>query len=237
MSELGILSLLLALSCGGDLFLSVRESHDPDLLEPTSETPLQTSCTAVAHLGDSTSTGLVKSYIKDPEGRLDAQYRRVGVQEVRLESFGGRSLAEHRSDHENGVMVAERLRAAGYAGCWVVALGTNDAANINRSETVSGVQARVDRLMAVIGTDPVLWVDAVTQTNRGFYAETSMEQWNRELEVALKPYPNVKIYRWSAEVQAEWFTTDGIHYNTRGLVARAKMIPQALLQAFPIGVK
>ena len=38
----------------------------------------RTSCTAVVHIGDSTSVGLMAP-LNDPAERIDAQYARVGV--------------------------------------------------------------------------------------------------------------------------------------------------------------
>jgi hypothetical protein len=195
--------------------------------------PPATSCRAVVHIGDSTSTGSMKeAYVGDPDKRLDAQLSRVGVEESYLELMGGRSLVEHRADHENGVMVAERLRAAGFEGCWVVALGTNDAANVAKHPKVDRVE-RIERMMRVIGDDPVMWVDAITTTHDGYWASFNMQLWNDDLATTLSAYPNARIYRWSMDIEEEWWANDGIHYNSKGYTARARYVADALAAAFP----
>ena len=52
----------------------------------------------------------------------------------------------------------------------MVALGTNDAANVAVGSGY-GYSERIDRMMEIIGDDPVLWVDVKTLTDRaGPYA-------------------------------------------------------------------
>lgn len=196
-------------------------------------TALLTSCKSVAHIGDSTSTGMMsEAYVRDPSLRLDAQYARIGVQDSYLELFGGRSMVEHRKKNENGVMVAQRLRDAGYKGCWVIGLGTCDAANVAKDATVDRVE-RIERMMAVIGDEPVLWIDTITLVEEGYWSAANMQVWNDELAATLTRYPNARIYRWSHDMLDEWFVKDGIHYNSKGYTARAGMVADALAAAFP----
>lgn len=212
----------------------VVEPAAPPLFVELAAGPAFTSCRAVAHIGDSTSTGMMNEFhVPDPADRLDAQYQRVGVEQPVLELFGGRSLIEHRAQYENGLMVAQRLRDAGYAGCWVIALGTNDAANVAKGSTVDRVE-RIERMMALIGGEPVLWVDAATKAETGYWATANMEIWNDELAATLSRHPNARIYRWSRDIRDEWYRKDGIHYNSKGNRARAKLLPDALAAAFPV---
>jgi hypothetical protein len=54
-----------------------------------------TSCRRVAHIGDSTSVGLVSPLdLPDPAQRLAAQYRDVGVRHTWIDASGGRSMVE-----------------------------------------------------------------------------------------------------------------------------------------------
>ena len=212
---------------------AAQVTQPPPLFVNLAKAPSTTSCRAVAHIGDSTSTGMMKEYyVPDPDHRLDAQLARVGVIDAQLELFGGRSLIEHRATHENGLMVVERLRADGFSGCWVIALGTNDAANVAKSSSVDRVE-RIERMMALIGNDPVLWVDAVTKADHGYWAAANMQVWNDELATTLSRYPNARIYRWSQDIHDEWYVKDGIHYNSSGYTARAKLVADALAAAFP----
>src|SRR5580704_5488646 len=55
--------------------------------------PLRTSCTSVAHIGDSTSVGMVSAtWLPNPAQRLAAQYGDVGVTHALIDASGGRSI-------------------------------------------------------------------------------------------------------------------------------------------------
>jgi lysophospholipase L1-like esterase len=43
----------------------------------------------------------------------------------------------------------------------------------------------------------------------------------------------MRVFNWAGVVQSAWFIDDGIHYNTPGYAARARLIAQALAHAFP----
>src|SRR4051794_20498764 len=128
----------------------------------SSESLPQTSCTSVVHIGDSLSVGLDSAgYVGSADARVSVRYAAVGVRTLRLESSGGRSVIERLEGQEDGEVVAKRIRKSGFHGCWVIALGTNDAANVHHGSQY-GYSERIDRMMAVIGDDPVLWVDTKT---------------------------------------------------------------------------
>ena len=193
----------------------------------------RTSCRAVAHIGDSTSVGMTSpAVVRDPAKRLDAQYARVGVASSRAEVSGGRSVVERLPGQLNGFEVASRLRAAGFSGCWVIALGTCDAANVAKGSRVTRVQ-RIQRMMSVVGSDPVLWVDVGTRVSGGVWADAHMQQWNRDLAATLPAYPNARIYGARAQTQPASYASDGIHYTATGYTARASLTADALAAAFP----
>jgi hypothetical protein len=202
-------------------------------LPSTSERPPQTSCQSVVQIGDSLSVGLDSpGYIKDPDARISARYAAIGVRTLRLESSGGRSVVEHLERQDGGEVVARKVRKSGFHGCWVIALGTNDAANIDAGSDY-GYSERIDRMMAVIGDDPVLWVDAKTLRKAGHYASEHMRMFNAALAKAHARYPALQVYAWSDAVADDWFQPDGIHYTTGGAAYRAALIPAALAAAFP----
>lgn len=193
----------------------------------------RTSCRAVAHIGDSTSVGMTsKAVIPDARRRLDAQYARVGVTSSVLETSGGRSVVERLPGQQNGFEVAARLRAGGFSGCWVIALGTCDAANVAKGSRVTRVQ-RIERMMSVAGRDPVLWVDVGTEVTSGVWANRHMEAWNQDLVATVARYPNARIYRATAQMQPAWFASDGIHYTSTGYASRASLVADALAATFP----
>jgi hypothetical protein len=172
-----------------------------------------------------------ESFIDDPALRMDAQYRRVGVEEVHLEISGARSVVE-RYRAPNGPEVAEALKADGYEGCWVLALGVTDAANVAAGAPTPHDE-RIDRMMAVIGDDPVLWLTVKTLDTETAWAGVNMPAWNEALIAAQARYPNILLYDWAEIVRDEWFDPDGIHYTPEGNIQRARLIADALVEAYP----
>ncbi len=194
---------------------------------------LRSSCRSVVHIGDSTSEGLTSSeYLPDPGQRMAAQYRRVGVTNARFEITGATSIVETLPGGENAYDVAKGLVGAGYNGCWVIALGTNDSADVAIGSNV-GVNQRIARMMSVIGKQPAMWVNVKSLLSSGPYSETNMAAWDRGLVQACPKYPNMRVYDWASVVRTSWFIPDGIHYYSPGYAARAHLIANALAESFP----
>ncbi len=201
--------------------------------KPVAATVLKTSCRSVVHIGDSTSEGMVlASYLPRASQRLPAQYHRVGVKRVILEISGARSIVEVLPGQVNGYNVMRGLVSRGYRGCWVIALGTNDTADVAVGSTV-GLMARIKEMMNEAHGEPVMWVNVKSLLNSGPYAEANMREWNRTLLRACSLYPNMRVFNWAAVAQRRWFIFDGIHYTSAGYLARGHMIAQALAEAFP----
>ena len=195
---------------------------------------LRTSCRTVAHLGDSTSEGMVSAvYLANPNQRLVAQYHDVGVQQVVTNIVGANSIVETLPGDTNGYNAARDIASQGFRGCWVIALGTNDAADIAIGSAV-GRAARIQEMMSVAHGAPVLWVDVVSQLNSGPYAEANMQAWNAALRQACSRYPNMRVFDWASLAQPSWFISDGIHYTSAGYAQRAQQIAEALARAFPV---
>ncbi len=195
--------------------------------------PTTTSCEQVVHIGDSTSVALF-----DPKGvggdelTADQRYRAVGVATVYPDNDGARAIIEHVNGAPSALDVAQGVRDNGYHGCWVMMIGTNDAANIAAGSVISA-EERVRRVMDVIGSDPVLWVNAVTQRTEDAYRNASMLAWNDELDRLAVDYPNMRVFDWYDVVQPQWFRNDGIHYTVEGSAQRAALTAQSLVDNFP----
>jgi peptidoglycan/LPS O-acetylase OafA/YrhL len=199
----------------------------------TSLDQFRTSCGEVAHLGDSTSESLISSdYLPDPSQRLGAQYARVGVSRSLMEIVGANSIVETLPGDQDGYQIAQGLIAQGYRGCWVIALGTNDTADVYVGSNV-GLAERIRRMMSVIGNEPVLWVNVKTLLSSGPYSETDMQEWDNALLAACPSYPNMRIFNWASMAEPQWFISDGIHYTSAGSAARAAAIADALATAYP----
>jgi hypothetical protein len=197
---------------------------------PPSTEP-QTSCQSVAQIGDSLSVGLDSPSL-GRDARISARYAAVGVRTLRFDASGGRSVVEDIDNQGGGETVARKIRKAGFDGCWVIALGTNDAADVDAGSPY-GYSERIDRMMAIIGDDPVLWVDVKTRRESGFYAAPHMRLFDQALAKAHARYPDLQVYAWSDDVADDWFLPDGIHYTAEGSTQRAARLATALAEAFP----
>jgi hypothetical protein len=191
-----------------------------------------TSCRELAHVGDSTSIGLVSNlFLPNADDQIAARYRAVGVERFWPEISGARSMVETYKDQPNATEVVKRRTASGYKGCYVLALGTNDPANTSGNIPMLG--SRIDNMMAKIGDVPVLWTMTKTLKEKGPYQNANMEAWNKALVQACARHPNMRVYDWAGEVQDAWFTPDGIHFNSTGYRERAARIAKAVALAFP----
>ena len=200
---------------------------------PRAVSDARTSCDAVAYIGDSTSAGMVMpSYLPDPADRLDAQYARVGATSQHLEISPARSIVETLPDQANADEVALQLLREGFRGCWVLALGTDDTANVYMGSQVERMD-RIEQMMSVIGNQPVLWVNVKSLLESGSYSEANMELWNDTLVQACARYPNMRIFDWASVANDNWFISDGVHYTSEGYAQRARLTADSLVHAFP----
>ena len=202
---------------------------------PAAAGPVHTACRSVVHIGDSTSDGLISpDYLPNPRRRIGAQYARVGVTRFIPEISGGTSIVETSSGQANVYTVAQQLLHDGYRGCWVLALGTNDTADVAIGSVVSR-PARIRQMMSLVGSQPVMWVNVKSLVATGPYSESDMLAWDTALIRACARYPNMRVYDWASVVKDNWFIADGIHFTSRGYAARAHRIARALAAAFPRG--
>lgn len=210
-------------------------AHASPLGPKAAHTPLRTSCEAVVQIGDSTSESLVSpDYLPDPSQRLQEQYARVGVKRSIMRIEGGTSVVEVvEPGEQNAYEMAQALVREGYRGCWVLALGTNDSADVYVGSNV-GIATRIRRMMSVTEGEPVLWVNVRSLLSRGPYSEANMQRWDSALLAVCPSYPNMRVLNWAAMVKPSWFTPDGIHYNSPGSAPRAAAFADALAAAFPV---
>ncbi len=195
--------------------------------------PPRTSCQAVTHIGDSTSEGLVSpDYLPRPAQRITAQYQDVGVRSVRYDISGARSVVEVLPGQTNGFDAARAIYGGGFRGCWVIALGTNDTADVAVGSNV-GLKARIARMMTATRGEPVMWVNLRSLLATGPYSEAHMLTWDNTLLQMCAKYPNMRVYNWAAVARPKWYISDGIHFTSAGYAVRARLIAQALARAFP----
>lgn len=218
----------------------VEQARAAGTRKPPPLTPAQasdskkSSCKAVVHIGDSTSEGLDSAeYLPLENQRIPHRYEEVGVKETHMDVSGARSIEERYNNEPNAAEAAEAWKAEGFKGCWVLALGTNEAADVAAGSNV-GDRERIDKMMAIVAGEPVLWVNVRSLVEAGDpYSEENMAKWDEELVKACAAYPNMRVYNWAKDVKNSWFIEDGIHFTSPGYAARAQLIAQALAHAFP----
>jgi lysophospholipase L1-like esterase len=145
---------------------------------------------------------------------------------------GATSVVEALPGTKNAYTMASSLIKSGYHGCWVLALGTNDTADVYVGSEVGRAQ-RIEMMMKLIGNQPVIWVEVKSLLPSGPYSEQNMELWNQALQQVLPHYPNMVLYNWPAVVRNSWYISDGIHFTSNGYAHRGQMIADALAEAFP----
>lgn len=199
--------------------------------------PGRTSCSRVLYIGESTSLGLVvPQQIPTPAERLDARMRQVGVSSLTVNVSGGRSSVERLMGRPSSMDVLTPRLTRDFTGCYVLALGVNDAANASMPGSAATMRSRIDRVMHRIGNRPVLWpLNSTDPHLSGPYANANMQKFDRELRAATSRYPSLRLYDWAGEVNPAWREGDGIHDTRGGSRHRALMYAHALAVAFPAG--
>ena len=192
-------------------------------------------CTSVVQVGDSTSVNADKaSALPSPSDTASAQYRRVGATSVKVDALSGRAVVGGPgTDAEKAVA---GLLSSGSKGCWVIAMGINDAGAISSGSTVSA-DARIDRIMSALKGQPVLWPTVTTSNPKNqAFGPAAMATFNTALRAALARYPNLAVYDWAGSAPANEFASDGIHYTAAGTADRNRRFADALARAYPQGV-
>ncbi len=225
-------------SAAGSSRTPVRDGSDtsPTIAAKPLPPPNHTECRAVVYIGDSTSEGQVSAqYIPRRRQRLPAQLARVGVRTTYSEISGARSIVEIYHGIPNAATVARQHISDGFRGCWILALGTNEVADVAAGST-AGLRTRIARMMSIIGNQPVMWVNVITLGSAPrYYGEAGMRRWNQDLLTACGRYPMMRVFDWAALARRRWFIPDGIHYFSPGYVARSRLIARGLVKAFPRG--
>jgi hypothetical protein len=188
----------------------------------------------VEYIGDSTSDGEASAeYVPNAKLRAPAQLSKVGVKKTHMDVSGARSIYEIYNGIPNAAMVARREVRDGYHGCWILALGTNEAADVAAGSTFS-LKTRIARMMSIIGNQPVMWVNSITLPGTPqYYGEAGMRQWDNDLVASCPKYPTMRVFDWAAHAKPSWFIPDHIHYTPEGYIHRTKAIAHGLVKSFP----
>ena len=114
----------------------------------------------------------------------------------------------------------------------MLALGTNDTANIYAGSPIDRM-TRIERMLSVVGDQPVLWVNLKSLLASGPTQGANMQLWN--------PYPGSGLRRVPEHAglrlglgyeEGSWFISDGTHYTSGGYAQRPSD-RRRLVHAFP----
>lgn len=176
----------------------------------------------VAHLGDS----LTAYTLAD----LSRAYAEVGL-DVEIDAYGGRAVLQKlASDPRTGREAARALTARGPFDLYVVALGTNDTANVAVGASYTRDQA-IDALMGALPAGArVIWVQTVSKVSSGPYQSANMKAWNVALERAKARWPSLSVMAWNADGAA---FSDGLHHTNAGYTVRNRAIAKSARAELP----
>ena len=185
------------------------------------------ACTKVAHIGDS-----LTAYT---EASLTAAYQAQGFS-VEINAHGGRAILEKLpQDPQTGKQAASAIAATGFSGCWLVALGTNDTANVAAGAHHSRGKA-IDEMMKAIDSGAkarVLWVNTHSTKTSGYWSNTNMIAWNEALVEAQARWANLRIFDWASIAKTGVAPyADGLHHTPAGYEVRNKAIAGRLRAVF-----
>ncbi|MDD7465585.1 MAG: acyltransferase family protein [Actinomycetaceae bacterium] len=234
--------------------LQAQREHEEELARQKAELEAQkakarelaatrTRCNEIIHVGDSTSLAMfTDDGVEDPADNATTAYKETGAQKVVNSSFGARATNQGYEDSPSGNESLQQIISNGIDpdACFVLALGTNDAANMN-VEGQDRSAEHIEATMAIIGPNhPVLWITTIVNPagSPRWYDKAVMDSWNDALYAALEKYPNMWVYPWDKEVQPNWFIEgDGVHYNQTGSSQRSHRFAQAVINAWPLTLK
>lgn len=196
----------------------------------------KTRCTAVAQVGDSTSVAINDpNYLPNPADRADAAYSSVGVGKTIVDATVSRTIVETVNGNPNAATGVDQLIAQGFKGCWVIAMGVNDAGRVGTGAQV-GAAERVERILGKLKGQDVLWPTIATTLGDGHdYGNQHMQAFNAAVAAARSRHPNLRVFDWATKAERSAFQPDGIHYTSQGAALRNKLFAQALVEAFPAG--
>ena len=86
------------------------------------------------------------------------------------------------------------MSRGGRRGCWVIALGTDDAADADAVACNVNETQRIQKMMAAIGDREACGSTQSPSRALGAYSASNMAKWDKDLEVQCSRYPNMQAF-------------------------------------------
>jgi hypothetical protein len=159
---------------------------------------------------------------------------RVGPTSQYFEISGARSIVETLSSNQaSGYAIARDQKANGFRGWWVIALGSNDTANVYVVSIV-GLGATIRGMMRVMGDQPLLWITVKSLLDTGAYSLATIQDWTRTVVDACAKYSTLRVFDWPSLAEDSWYISDGTNYTSVGYRYRYRLSTDGLAHAFPV---
>jgi hypothetical protein len=129
-----------------------------------------------------------------------------------------------------------RLSALPKPAAWVCGLGVNDAPFPGTATSCgySWYAAKVDYMMGLFGSVPVIWTNLPVGLLRADY-RTGATSINTALFNAPARWPNLRFVQWRtvAEPHPDYIDPDGVHLSDAGQAAYVNLVVAELLKVVP----
>lgn len=237
------------------------------------QSPKRLECTNIAHIGDSTTEDMMGKTMLTSIG---LRYKAIGWPRNIVDAGNGRSIKftstrgptisiggkvttrpTKGARRYSGLDAVTKIKSAGFKGCWVIALGTNDSAfvamdncpykanNIVCPPWTSAqkqlAMKRIRSLLDALDGDPVVFVNVWMDNNQRcglhypVYNSAAAKYWNFALTTFLARHPTMFIYDWATAVKEnpKWLRRyDCIHFTPTGYIKRAQLISAFVSSVF-----
>lgn len=185
------------------------------------------ACRSIAHVGDSLTMDATASFAE--------QYARRGWTDVRIDARGGRGILTFMYGGLTGIEAVRSIKASGFDGCWVIALGTNDTANTDYWVAAPDEQHQwrvnlIRSMMMELDGAKVVWINTHLPQPDIAYSSADSKAWNAALREVAFAYPNMMIFDWDAVAadHPEWTLDDHVHDTPLGSAERARIVARAV---------
>lgn len=188
-------------------------SGDPEISNASSAADAD-AVESITMIGDSITVASTEA--------LDAQFDRLGFDDVTIVAEQGKRMGESFGDNTSGVRIASYL-ASEYDGeprenLWIVALGTND---ISQYDDPDELEAVVDSIIDAVPDDsPLIWVNTYIEQHPRDTAAV-----NAAISQAVAERGNATVASWNSDASADGvMSRDGVHPTDAGEVAFAALV-------------